>query len=96
MVEKLLKAHDTNSAIFRDSLIALDVAVQSIASAVDDFCCGRPIHKNVVDGVEHVDYNAYISEFRKKLAAMDQMEHVTASPIVTPDEEEVHVFGGTG
>ncbi len=93
----MIEAADHNTALFRETLIVLDMSVQAIAACVDDLSCGRPVHKTTVEGVEHVDYNQYLKEFKEKL---DRMKAVAApavleSPLVTPQEEEVHVFGGT-
>jgi len=81
--------------------MGLDFAVQALTHAVDDFICGREVRKTTIDGVEHVDYNAYLVEYREMLEKMKavQQQHQAAtseSALITPDAEKVHVFGGTG
>lgn len=95
--KKVLADIDRNSQIFRDTLIVLDISVQSIAAALDDLVCGRAVVKNTVDGVEHVDYNHYIAQFKQALNSMrTELKTPAVSPITAATDEEVHIFGGTG
>jgi len=95
-LEKVLVGLDYNNKIFRDTLLVLDMSVQAIASAVDDFICGRPVPKIFNDG-EHVDFNKYLKDFQDKLRRdpADTAES-TSTVIETPTDEEVHIFGGSG
>lgn len=101
--EKVLENLDHNNKIFRDTLIVLDMSVQSIAAALDDFVCGRPVSKVTIDGEEHVDYNHYLDRFKHILEEMKANTTAAASDtipvsaaLVEPTDEEVHIFGGTG
>jgi hypothetical protein len=103
--EQLLADLDRNTKIFRDTLIVLDMSVQSIAAAVDDMACGRPVPKVTANGVESVDFNSYIKRFEETLKRMkNEKDAQSAVPkeggtplsVVTPSEDEVHIFGGTG
>ena len=102
---KVLADLDHNSKIFRDTLIVLDMSVQSIAAVVDDLACGRAVEKTTIDGVEHVDYNVYLDRFKKTLDKMradkqqpeaPPMTPPLVSTIAAPTDEDVRVFGGTG
>jgi hypothetical protein len=90
---------DHNAKIFRDTLIVLDMSVQSIAAALDDFICGRDVAKNTVDGIEHVNYNHYLEQFKQAIVKMRE-EPAAAAPeestIAAATDEEVRIFGGTG
>lgn len=76
------------------------MSVQSIAAALDDLVCGREVRKTVVDGVAHVDYNAYIEQFKQALARMKEAKQEAEAPLESTvsaaTDEEVRIFGGTG
>jgi hypothetical protein len=96
--KKVLADLDHNSKIFRDTLIVLDMSVQSLAAVIDDLACGREVVKTHVDGVAHVDYNHYLEQFRHVLLQSHAKEEepvpVEASPITAATDEEVRIFGG--
>jgi hypothetical protein len=98
-VLKMIQAADKNTALFRDSLIVLDMSLQAVAACVDDFVCGRSVYKTTVEGKEHIDFQKYLVEFKEKLdkiKAVAETPAVLESPLVSPQDEEVHIFGGTG
>jgi hypothetical protein len=84
---KLQRAHDTNAGIFRDTLTALDSAIQAMSMALDAHISGDTVAK--VDG--RVDYNYYLAKFQKVL---EEKPAVEESSIVSPAEDEVRIFGG--
>lgn len=93
-VEELRRAHDTNAAIFRDTLTALDSAVQAMSLVMDDYISGVAPRTVEVEGARHIDYNHYLSLYTKLLEEKLYEPVAPESPIALPAEDEVRIFGG--
>lgn len=90
LLEKLVKAHDINSSVFRDTITALDAGVSAMSRVLDDFVCGREVKTIEFEGARHVDYNAYLQS-----APQGQDGPVKESSLVAVGDDEVRVFGGS-
>ena len=90
LVGKLKEAHDVNASVFRDTLMALDAAVQAMAAVLDAHVSGSNVRLVDIEGTKRVDYNYYIQQFTQSLTG-DKPESV----IVSPEEDEFHIFGGS-
>ena len=71
--------------------MVLDGAVQAMSHVLDDFICGRPVTKEMVDGAEHVDYNAYLAA---AIAMLHNYQNPESSDEAAADDN-VSIFGGT-
>jgi hypothetical protein len=60
-----------------------------MSRVLDDFVCGREVKTVEMDGVRHVDYNAYLRDM-----CLEQ-EEPQESVLAAPGDDEIRIFGGT-
>jgi hypothetical protein len=89
LLKRLVEVFDKNSEIFGTSISAIDTIVQSLSRVMDDLVCGREINKHMVNGVEHVDFNRYMSEYQaSRVDISEALKEEMAKADVTVDGDK--------